>query len=64
MWLANVSTSHANIPNFVSIFQLDDVNVPKGIPIFQAFLWNAKGNFYTLLSYKNILYNTWHNSYI
>ena len=57
MWLANVSTSPANIANFVSIFQRDDANVPKGMTIFQAFLQNAKGNFYTL-SYKNILYNT------
>ena len=50
-------TSPANIANFVSIFQRDDANVPKGMTIFQAFLQNAKGNFYTL-SYKNILYNT------
>ena len=36
---ANVSIWHAN--------------VPKRVPIFQTFLlWNAKGNFYTLLLYK------------
>ena len=34
-------------------FSTRPANVPKGVSIFQTFLWrNAKGNFYTLLLYK------------
>ena len=40
------ATRHANFSTWWA-------NVPKSIPIFQTFLlWNAKGNFYTLLLYK------------
>ena len=34
-------------------FSTRPVDIPKGVSIFQTFLWrNAKGNFYTLLLYK------------
>ena len=53
-----------NIPNacHLLIFTCQRANKrAKGVPIFQTFLlWNAKGNFYTLLLYKTfcIIFDT------
>ena len=45
---ASFSFLRANVPINVPMHQC-----AKGVPIFQTFrLWNAKGNFYTLLLYK------------
>ena len=59
----NVSTCHKACQCFNLACQHDKrranfstwhANVPKSVPIFQTFLSrNAKGNFYTLLLYKN-----------
>ena len=53
---ANFSFLRANVLMYQTAcqFSIWCANVPKGVQIFQTFiLQNAKGNFYTLLLYKN-----------